>query len=195
MIINELAQWAAIMFLGVFVVGLTRQLGRFLVPRGEDAALEMGPELNDTLPTELIDGMERARLRDLIEASVSKWAGIIVVDDRCTGCDRLLEGIAEKGTPDDAPLVAFSRSSDEAHRAKISELADIVIVDGDRLKATGLRVTPFVMVIDDRLRVAFKEVAPDLEVVVSHWRERNGAPPVSAMPERIVKRNDVVISQ
>lgn len=53
MILNEIAQWIAIAFMAVFLVGLTRQLGRFMSGSEEVLSQDVGPALGDPLPAPL----------------------------------------------------------------------------------------------------------------------------------------------
>jgi hypothetical protein len=174
MILNELAQWALLIFLAIFVVGLTRQLGKFLVTPREEAAADMGPPVGKAIPETLLTGPEREGFVDLIRGGASGFAVVIAVDEQCVGCDALLERLRETGSPEAAPILAFSRKSGPYHRKRLEHMADMVVVDGERLKAAGLRTTPFVMIVDRNLRIVHKEIAPSLEAAVEHWRKATG---------------------
>ena len=52
--VNELAQWVVLVFMGVFLLGLTRQLGAFMRPHSEELA-DMGPALGTEVPSALVD--------------------------------------------------------------------------------------------------------------------------------------------
>ena len=66
MIVNEIAQWAVLAFLSVFVLGLTRQLGNFLVSRQELVAADSGPPLGGELPSEILAAAERQQVASLL---------------------------------------------------------------------------------------------------------------------------------
>jgi hypothetical protein len=69
--INEIAQWGVLIFLSVFVLGLTRQLG------GVRAS---------------------ARQRRALARGVT-WAGELIVDDRCLDCEEILAEFEQIGQP------------------------------------------------------------------------------------------------
>lgn len=178
MLINELAQWAVLIFVAVLALGLTRQLGNFIVPRREQIAYELGPDIGSVVGAPILQDEEAGRLREAIDSGPTDWGAIVVVDERCYGCDGLLAALEEDGPPEGAPVVALSRDSGAEHRARLERCADDVIVDADRLRAGELNATPFVMILDRELRVRFKDVLPDLRYAVDKWRgdERAGDP-------------------
>jgi hypothetical protein len=181
-LINELAQWAALLFLGVFVIGLTRQLGNFLVPSGERVALETGPDIGVPFPEQILDREDRSRILDLMTERGTSWAAVVVVAEGCGGCKGLLEGIRADGTPEDAPLIALSRNSGPEHAELLGELADVVVVDSERLGDANLLATPFGLILDDSLRVVHKQLAWDLSEVVEVWKASNGRRPPDEDP-------------
>jgi hypothetical protein len=73
-LINELAQWAVLLFLTIFVLGLTRQLGNFLVPPEQQRAREVGPGLGTALPADLLAAGARERLAAVMAARATGWA-------------------------------------------------------------------------------------------------------------------------
>lgn len=183
-IVNEAAQWALLIFLGIFVLGLTRQLGAFLTATRDQKAAVTGPSTGKVIPRSLLSAQERQRLADLIRGRGVDWAAILAVDDRCTGCDELLAGLEADGVPEGAPLFVFSRSSDEEHQRRLRALADHVLVDPRRMKRANLTITPFLILVDEELRVVRKAVGTELVPVLERWREerdgdhasRNGTP-------------------
>lgn len=175
MLINELAQWATLVFLAIFVLGLTRQLGNFLVPPRDRAALEVGPDLGKTLPTGLLSDQDRRRLYEAMDQRGLGWAVFLVVGEECDGCKGLLEGLAEHGAPDEVAVVAVSSEAGPEYRRLLDSLADLVIVDADRVKAAELAATPFAVIVDRSLKVVHKQLAWDLAEVVEVWRRQDGA--------------------
>lgn len=180
MILNELAQWAVLLFILIFVVGLTRQLGRFLVDPQEAVALEQGPKVGKRLPKGLIPGHERARFSALIRGSGGpESGGILLVREECPGCSALLESLAKEGAPESMPILAVSASSGAEHRAFLETVADVV-VEEEKLAATGFRATPFVILVDADLRILHKQVTTSLQDAVARWqgetRATNGTP-------------------
>ncbi len=173
LLLNELAQWAALLVIGVFVFGLLRQLGDFLVPPRERAARARGPSLGAALPAGLLSEEERSRLLELLRDRSAGWAAVLVVDEECPRCEELLENLERTGAPEGAPVVALSNKSGPAHRARLEEVADLVAVDATRLERAALDVRPFTLILDGSLKVVDKQVAWDLQEAVEMWR-RNG---------------------
>jgi hypothetical protein len=175
-IVNELAQWAVLLFIAVFVFGLTRQLGNFIVPRREQAAVDIGPDLGKKLPPDLFTPAERARVRELCERKTTDWAVVLVVSEDCAGCVNVLERVKVTGIPQGAPIVVLSRTSlsGSAYTASLREIADMVVADGDRIKAAGLTLTPFAMIVSASLTVLHKRIPQDLWDVVAAWRAEDG---------------------
>lgn len=170
MLFNELAQWAVLVFLAVFVVGLTRQLGNFMAGPRTRAASVVGPEVGDPLPAQLLTPDEKSAFRGLMEERGVDWGAVLVVDDSCVGCDKVVERIEQQGVPEGAPLVVFSRRSTSEHEARLSEFGDQVIVDPERVRMANLRSTPFVMVVDRSMKVCHKALATHLADAVETWR-------------------------
>jgi hypothetical protein len=174
-IVNEAAQWAVLIFLGIFVLGLTRQLGAFLTTTRAMKADVTGPSIGKVVPRSLLSAEERRRLVDLIRGRGVDWAAILAVDDRCSGCDELIAGLEADGVPEGAPLFVFSRQSDEEHRRRLAAIADHVVVDERRMKRADLTITPFAMLVDDELRIARKAIGTELMPMLERWRaERDG---------------------
>lgn len=178
MIVNELAQWALIAFLCVFVLGLTRQLGNFLVPPREQLAHQHGPRIGDQLPSQLLGEDGRERLVALMHERNAAWCAIFVVAEDCPGCSSLLERL-KSSRLGPAPIVAFARTSSPEHRRLLREVADLVIIEPVGLKEAKLLVTPFVLIVDASLTVLQKEVSPNLDDVMHDLRD----PRVDARPD------------
>lgn len=177
MILNELAQWAALIFMAIFLIGLTRQLGRFMVGEREEIANSVGPDVGKRLPPEVLPDAERERFADAIEASPAGWGALLVVDQECIGCAAALEALEHGGAPDEAPIAALSRMSNADHEERLARVSEVVVVDPDRVSRAGFRVTPFVFIVDADLRVAHKALTGDLHEAVRQWRARNGGGP------------------
>jgi hypothetical protein len=174
-----------LIFVAVLALGLTRQLGNFIVPRREQIAYELGPDVGRVIAAPVLLSDEAEQLKQSIHDGPTEWGAIIVVDERCHGCEQLLVQLEETGAPENAPVVVLSRDSGPEHRARLERFADLVIVDGERLKAADLNATPFVMLVDRDLKLRFKDVLPDLRYAVDKWRdERHAVPePVGRSPE------------
>jgi hypothetical protein len=168
--INELLQWAALAFVGVFLIGLTRQLGHFLVDPKEQYANDTGPPLGKPLPDDLLTRNERDRVTELFAARRTAWGALVVVAETCIGCKAMLERVSKSGVPDGAPLVVISRESGADHRRYLEAIADVVIVDHKRLSRADLLVSPFVIMFDPNFHVVHKAIAPDLEFTVAQWK-------------------------
>jgi hypothetical protein len=179
MIFNELAQWAVLLLLAFFVFGLTRQLGSFLVPESDMAALKIGPDVGKSMPDGLLTQSQAQEVLDLMSQRGTDWAGFLVVAEDCPGCGGVLEALRDRGSPDHAPVVALSRASGPEHEALMRSAADLTIVDGERLHAAGLGPSPFFMIVDQSLKVIRKEITADVHDAVQRWKHesgRNGRP-------------------
>jgi hypothetical protein len=165
LLLNELAQWAVLLALAVFVVGLTRQLGDFLIPPRERVEQSYGPGLGVRLPAALLPEPERTRLIALMDERGSEWAAVLVVSGECTRCSELLERLVDEGAPSGVPVVGLSMTSDETHRSLLNQAVDIAMVDPESLDAENLHVKPFVLVVDRDLVVRHKQLAFDLREV------------------------------
>lgn len=175
MLINEIAQWAALAFIGIFVLGLTRQLGKFLVPPKQQLELDTGPAIGTRVADTLIADGGTQRVKELMQERGTSWAALVVVGESCVGCKPLLEQIEADGVPGNAPLVLVARSATPEYRDRLEQLADLVTVDADAVEAARLRATPFALVLDRSLHVAHKELAWSLTEIVRRWRNESGA--------------------
>lgn len=177
MILNELAQWAALIVVTVFVIGLTRQLGYFIRPPEEERSDAFGPELGGALPSELFAGPDRDRLEALFDrASVSR-AAVMVTHERCEPCASWLEALGGSGRS--VPLIALTNDPSPEYLARLLSTADLTIVDdaeAQQLKEANLVATPFLMLIDRQLRVQEKQLGGDPLAALRRWDpDRNGS--------------------
>lgn len=185
MIFNELAQWAVLLLLAFFVLGLTRQLGHFLVPESDMAVLKVGPDVGKAMPDGLLTERQTQDVLDLMAHRGTDWAGFLVVAEDCAGCEGILEALRDRGSPDHAPVVALSGRSGPEHEALMRAAADVTVVDEARLRAADLGPSPFFMIVDQSLKVVRKEITADVHDAVERWKDesgRNGAPRRNGRP-------------
>lgn len=168
MLINELVQWIVLIFVGVFLLGLTRQLGFFLMPRRQQLATH-GPSLGRVLPEALLSTADRRELRQLIAERNSLLAAYVVIYDKCDSCQELLQDLRESAGESRLPVAALAVGSDARFQQAAAEACDMVIFDprGEIREQTDIIATPFVMLLDSQLRVVAKEVTSDLAEAVA----------------------------
>lgn len=173
MLVNEFFQWAVILVLLVFVVGLVRQLGHFVVPRREHL-LYLGPEIDKRLPIGLLDGVAVDELRKLIAGSQAKLGLVAVMNDRCPGCKGLLAQLQVIGPPADTPLVAIVDTEDESYLEYVRGLFTYAEADngGVRARAAGVIATPFVLAIDSEFQVKHRGISGGLHELILEWTGR-----------------------
>lgn len=171
MLLNELAQWAVLGFVSVFLLGLTRQLGNFLVPSRERLAHDTGPRVGKRLSTEILPAHALERLQSLIRERGAGWGSVLVVSDDCPGCEGLVERLSRDGAPDGTPIAFISRASSPEHQAVLEQVGDVAVVDPKRLKAASIGVTPFAFLVDESLKIVHKQIAWDLADVAYAWSE------------------------
>ena len=160
--INEILQWAVLVSLAMFLLGLTRQLGRYMIVTRNDRSDAQGPTLGKRLPGSAFSDSERATMTERMASGRSDFAALLFVDDRCAGCEQALAEL-EDGSVTEATVVAISRRSDEKHARRLEELVDLAIVDERRFKILG---------VDHDLVVVHKEAAAPLSTAIRSWRER-----------------------
>lgn len=172
--VNEVIQWVLLAFMAVFVVGLTRHLGQFMVSQREQVADEYGPERGGRLPDGVLSDAEHERLVELMRIRSSPWASLVVLNEMCDACDAWVEAFQAVGRPADAPLVVLTGKSSSKHLAKLEAVSDLLVSDdtGDRVSAGNLRATPFLMVVDERLKVRYKQVGGSPHEGVTRWRSK-----------------------
>jgi hypothetical protein len=148
------------------VLGLTRQLGIFLVPRKEQLAL-LGPPLGTRLSTSLIPTDDQARLTELALGTPRRdRLAIFVIDEQCIACNALIDRMAaDDARPVTSPtgLVALVKRSSEEFAGRAAHAFDLVITDptGERTDGGGIIGTPYLMVVDEKLTIMSKDVVDD----------------------------------
>jgi hypothetical protein len=173
-IVNELAQWAVLLFLAVFVLGLTRQLGRFLAAPAAAAGTPPvpPPQPGAPLPPSLLDARQHAALQRAIADSGAGFGLVAVVSEGCSGCDALLDAVERGDRPEAAALAALSWVSSAEHNARLHEVFDLVVEDplGERSRAAGISATPFAIVIDASMNVLAAQHGASLRAVAEAGR-------------------------
>lgn len=177
MLINEFAQWAVLLLLAVFVFGLTRQLGSFLVPASEARALEVGPDVGKRLPSWFLRREEYGQLLQLMDERQTDRALLLVVSEACVQCGEILRQLLTDGARG-APIVVLSKQSSDEHRALLEHVADLVIVDDDRLTRANLTVAPFALIADRQMTVHDKQFVSKLDDLLRIWTRRSEHRPV-----------------
>lgn len=167
----ELLQWAVIVFLGVMVFGLARQLGAFLVPHREQLA-QQGPQAGQRLTRPLIDEPDLLALRAAMDRREADRAVLVVVDQNCSGCRDLIDDIETLSRGGRLlPIAAVVKGAGVTFLQQARELFDVVIEDGDgsRTRSADLIVTPHALVVDRDMRVDRIEAAAAIAPLVQTW--------------------------
>lgn len=174
MLFNELAQWAVLLFLAVFVFGLTRQLGFFLVPQRQ-RLLEGGPKVGDVLPDVLVEDGRGATLTRLIRGSTGAGvAAIFVVEEDCPACNGLLAHMEAQDIEVGMPMAAVLKGDPETEFGRRVRKAFAAVIeddDGDRARRAGIDGTPFLLIVDEGLVVRHKDWGGDLFEGATKWLE------------------------
>lgn len=170
MIINELAQWAVLLFLVVLVLGLTRQLGHFLLPHHEQV-LDPAPDVGDRLPAVLTSDVERDQLAALADAETAGLLTMLVLNEQCNGCQHLLEDFEKGRVVRHGPLAFVAKESSGDFVERMRRQADLVIEDADAAKtqAAGISATPFLLVLDRELRVKHRDFSGNVYAALKQW--------------------------
>lgn len=170
MLINEFAQWAVILLLGIVLLGLVRQLGVFLTPR-RDLVLDRGPEIGSELPARLLDEMTAQRLSGLIAESEGRHGLIAVLRDKCIGCKDLVSDLEANGGPAGYPVAALVDTSDIEFSTRLERVFDVVVHDPglERAVAEGILGTPYVFAVDEYLMIRQRGISGDLDGLVREW--------------------------
>jgi hypothetical protein len=173
--VNEALQWAVLLCLSVFVFGLTRQLGHFLISNRNERSAAHGPTEGRMVPRSVIHDAERRELKRLMSERGTPWAAVAAVAEHCVGCRTLIDELEEKGVPERAPLVLLTSEARADYLERVSGLADIVVNGDGRFQAGGIGMTPFVFLLDADLRVVHKAGAATVGGTFKEWRgARNG---------------------
>lgn len=170
MLINEFAQWAVILLLGIIVLGLVRQLGIFLTPR-RDLVLDRGPAIGSDLPASLFDEMGAQRFSGLIAESGQGHGLIAVLRDKCLGCKDLVAELEVAGRPAGYPIAALVDTSDADFSTRVDQVFDLVVHDEDleRAVAVGIVATPYVLAVDEYLKIQHRGITGDLHGLAHEW--------------------------
>lgn len=184
MIVNEILQWAVLLFIAMFVLGLTRQLGRALHLRDLQAPAVPPVAVGDRLSAALFSQHERAAVSELLAAAGSAAAVVAVMSEGCGGCETLLAGLEQRGVPAGLALVAITQEARAHADERLDAAFDLVLHDplGARSRAAGVHVTPTVLVVDRSWTVQHVDSGGDVRAAVESWRARIGAP---SLPEHV----------
>jgi len=176
-LVNEAAQWSVMLFLVIFVVGLTRQLGHFLVASSPREKVEAeGPTTGSVVAESLLTDLERRRMTDLREARQADWMAIVALSEDCTGCQELLAVWEEQPARGTGPLAVICRRATGAFQRRLERAADVVVVDEKRFDRALIGITPFTMILDEEFRVVEKEIGGHFEALAKR-RLQADAPP------------------
>lgn len=182
MLLNELAQWGALICVGILALGLTRQLGVFLVPAHEQAALEVGPDVGKRFPAGFLSASQRAELVAEMERRGVELATFLVVSERCQTCRALLDELAA-GARQRLPIVALLRESSAEHRQLLEAVASLVIVDAAQLDALNLTIEPLALVVDREFKVQAKQLVFSVDQLNGMTPPLQGASSEHAVPQ------------
>ncbi|MEA2195867.1 MAG: hypothetical protein QOG42_2603 [Solirubrobacteraceae bacterium] len=184
---NELAQWATLLFLGVFIVGLTRQLGRFILPHESErpglAPVQgppVGARLEHMVPERLLEALTRAR--SVIEAG--EPAVLVIVRDNCASCEVLLNEL--DSSPARPAVVALLTDPTSAeHVETVAAAVDDVVSDPDGQIAKDILIaaTPFVLLLGEKLEVLHKQLGGTVDDALRDLAIRRARDDASVSPE------------
>lgn len=171
-LVLELLQWAVIVFLGVMVFGLARQLGAFLVPHREQLE-HQGPQVGQRLKGPFVEQSVGDAVVAAMRQSGAESAVLLVVDQHCAGCRAVIEDVEKLSATSErlVPIAAVVKSAGVTFLAEARELFDVVIEDpdGSRSSSAGVLVTPHALVVDDDLRVEQVVSAAGIAQLVPTW--------------------------
>jgi hypothetical protein len=171
--VNEAAQWAAILFIGIFALGLTRQLGRFLVPRENQLPAQgppVGADLVSRLPTEIA-----TRVADSI-SHTSALSVLVVTRERCSGCEILVDRLRASSPAFRVTAIVTEAASDD-YLADLRTVFSEVARDTSGKAARQLLVTatPVIFVLDNAGRIVHKQLGGDVDHAMAHYRRQGEA--------------------
>jgi hypothetical protein len=173
-VINEIAQWAVLAVMVVFVFGLTRQLGAFMVGDHRERAATQGPDLGKKAGAALVTETERVALGALMRERATEHVAVVAVDQRCPGCEGVISALETDGAERDFPVLAITRSADTAFEQRLRSVFDVVAIDEDRLRSADVKMTPFVLLLDRDFKVVHKAAAQSVAGAVAEWRADTG---------------------
>lgn len=161
---NEALQWAALIALGILVLGIFRQVALTLPP--EVRATPSGPPIGHRLPEPAL-----AELRRVVPGGeLADGTLVAFVTESCVGCQRLLANLVDwSGRADGRPLVLLAKAPSEQFRIALLETGAPLIQDqtGELWKACEVSATPLVVLVDGDGRVQAKEVTHRVEGVAT----------------------------
>lgn len=149
-------QWAALAFLGIFIVGLTRQLGMLVQPTDARSYPE-GPAVGSTLPSSVLLHNERASVASLLENS--GHLALLIVEKGCPDCDTLMKLLWEQASwRQTLPIAGLLPQADQEFLLEAGHIFRLVLSDedGSRTAALGIGAFPAVLVLDPDLTVVAK---------------------------------------
>lgn len=166
MILNEMLQWAVLVFLAIFLLGLTRQLGLFLVPRREQLS-QYGPAEGRSLPNYLIGGRDREVFRTAIAQSAAGAGLFLVTHQDCEVCGELLTELSVNRRNHElanVPMAVMASGHDEGYISTAAAAGDVLVrdPDGSKRNRSKIAATPFVFVVDADMKILRKEVTANL---------------------------------
>lgn len=165
---QDLLQWCAILVLLVFVFGLTRQLGRFVVPRRDQTILD-GPSVGKRFSVRGLTLHNETEISQTARAA-GKPALVMLASAGCPSCDHLKKELA-RTDPTDLPFVPCALISNERSDVSPSRFklqindADLSISHG-----AGVFATPFLIFVDDSGFVVATDVGGDLDAISARLR-------------------------
>jgi hypothetical protein len=172
LLFNEVAQWAVLVFLAVFVFGLTRQLGFFLTPQKE-RLLNEGPEVGKVLPEALVENGRGETLTRLVRSSTDPGlAAIFVIEEDCPACKGLLAHMEERDVDVGMPMAALLKGDPEAEFGRRVRKAFPTVIEDDGgglARRAGIDGTPFLLVVDEGLVLRHKDWGGNLFEGATKW--------------------------
>ncbi|MBA3736530.1 MAG: hypothetical protein H0W90_15280 [Actinobacteria bacterium] len=156
-------------FLFVMCFGLTRQLGHFIVAR-RDHLLYSGPDLGKVIPRGLLGDLND-EFAAAIRSSRQGRGILVTLSDKCHGCAGILDEARQVGKPDGVVTFALLNGSDPSFLSDVERHFDFVVGDPDamRAKAAGLLATPFLLGVDDGLKLRYRGISSGLHDFVQEW--------------------------
>jgi hypothetical protein len=160
-IVNEVLQWIALSGVAVLTLGVFRQITLMLPPQAR--ATPSGPPTGSRAPRRLVEALKKSGVDGALQLGVT----VAFVTENCTGCQRLLANLGEQhGNGNAGPTVLVAYQPTPQFRMALEEVGLPLIVDeGELWEACDVTATPLVVHINERGRVAMKEVTHRVESV------------------------------